>query len=190
MKKATKIAPFIRGIFRACRAVLLFSFLSGPGIIEAQSTPGPVDWGRWQFLIGEWHGEGTGKPGQSTGIFTFRKDLDGRILVRSSTTEVGPQQGKPGYRHSDTMIIYPDSTGNPASAIYFDNEGHVIQYSVTFPGKSIVLTSKSIQHTPAFRLTYEPADKATVNVKFEISSQEAPGEFITYLEGISTRVIH
>src|SRR6266849_9830409 len=31
----------------------------------------PPNWDRWQFLMGEWVGEGGGEPGQGTGSFSF-----------------------------------------------------------------------------------------------------------------------
>jgi hypothetical protein len=69
------------------------------------------------------------------------------------------------------MIIYPDLSGSPNKAIYFDNEGHTINYTVSYSEKSIVLISDKIPDSPVFRLTYTYLDKKTVNTRFEISQE-------------------
>ena len=84
------------------------------------------------------------------------------------------------------MIVSLDYSGNPSKAIYFDNEGHTINYSITYTANTIVLLSEKIQNVPIFRLTYTLLDKQTVNTKFEMSQD---GEkFMTYIEGKSTNV--
>jgi hypothetical protein len=146
----------------------------------AQQNP---SWEKWEWLIGEWIGQGTGTPGKGGGFFTFALDLDKKILVRKSHSEYPAADNKPKVTHNDLMIVYPDYTGNPSSAIYFDNEGHTINYSIVYAEKSIVLTSNKIPDVPVFRLTYTMLDYETVNTKFEISKD---GEkFTTYIEGKS-----
>ena len=79
------------------------------------------------------------------------------------------------------MIVYPDYNGNPSSAIYFDNEGHTINYTIAYSEKSIVFTSGKIPNVPIFQLTYTLLDNESVNTKFEMSQD---GEtFRTYTEG-------
>lgn len=78
-----------------------------------------------------------------------------------------------------------DITGSPNKAIYFDNEGHTINYTVFYSEKSIVLTSDKIPGSPVFRLIYTSLDKKTVNTRFEISQD---GEnFMPYIEGKSKK---
>ena len=84
------------------------------------------------------------------------------------------------------MIIYPDYSGNPAKAIYFDNEGHIINYSIMYDDKSIVFTSGWIPDVPVFRLTYSLLENETINTKFEISQDG--DKFTTYIEGISKKI--
>ena len=36
-------------------------------------------------------------------------------------------------QHSDLLYIYPEGSG--FKAIYFDNEGHVIHYAISFPAR-------------------------------------------------------
>jgi hypothetical protein len=143
-------------------------------------------WDKWNWLTGEWVGEGSGQPGKGGGTFSFRTDLDGKILVRESHSEYPATENKPEVIHDDLMIVYPDNTGIPSKAIYFDNEGHTINYSIAYSDRSIVLTSSKIQNVPVFRLTYTLLDNETVNTKFEMSQD---GEkFMTYIEGKSKKI--
>jgi hypothetical protein len=66
------------------------------------------------------------------------------------------------------MIVYSDMRGTPSKAIYFDNEGHTINYTVSYADKSIVLTSDKQPNLPVFRLTYTLNDGGSISVKFEM----------------------
>jgi hypothetical protein len=143
-------------------------------------------WANWAWLMGTWKGEGSGQPGQGSGIFSFTPDLDKKILVRKSHSEYPAKESKPAVLHDDLMIVYLDFEGNPSKAIYFDNEGHTINYTINYLDKTIVLTSSKIPHVPVFRLTYALLDAETVNTKFEMSQD---GEsFSTYIEGKSKKM--
>ena len=143
-------------------------------------------WGRWNWLVGDWVGEGSGRPGEGTGWFSLHPDLDGKILIRKGHAEYPQSKDRPEIIHDDLMIVYVDPPGQPSKAIYFDNEGHVINYSVTYPDKSILFTSEKMKDAPAFRLTYTALDQDVVNVKFEMSQD---GEkFLTYTEGKCRKV--
>ena len=143
-------------------------------------------WNNWSWLIGEWKGERSGKSGQGGGTFTFKNDLDQRILVRKSHSEYPATGNEPRIIHDDLMVIYPDLSGNPVKAIYFDNEGHTINYSIVYLDRSIVLTSDKIPNIPVFRLTYSHLKDDTVDTKFEISRDDV--KFNTYIEGRSIRI--
>lgn len=162
----------------------LFLFIYSSTLTLGQQSA--VSWDKLIFLIGSWKGEGKGKPGEGEGRFTFNFDLDKRILVRKSHSEYPAAKDKPSIVHDDLLIIYPGSDKNQDRAIYFDNEGHVINYSVSIPGNSsVVFTSDKIESSPIFRLTYSMIDSNTVNTTFEISQD---GEkYITYVEGKSKR---
>lgn len=160
-------------------AIALFGFLS---VSPAQQN---TSWDKWSWLIGKWSGEGSGQPGQGGGTFSFGPDLDGKILVRKSHSEYPATEKRPKTIHDDLMIIYPDFSGNPVQAIYFDNEGHTINYKIEYAEKSIILTSGKIPNVPVFRLTYSLLNDETVNTKFEMSRD---GEtFTTYIEGKSKK---
>jgi len=84
------------------------------------------------------------------------------------------------------MFIYLDFNGNPTKAIYFDNEGHVINYTISYANESIILTSDNTPNRPVFRLIYSFIDQGTINTKFEISQDGT--KFSTYIEGKSKKI--
>ncbi len=149
----------------------------------AQQT---ATWEKWSWLMGQWKGEGNGQPGQGGGIFTFSPDLNDKILVRKSHSEYPATSSKPSIVHDDLMVVYLDLSGAPSKAIYFDNEGHTINYSISYADKTIILTSDKIPNAPIFKLTYTSLDNDTIDTKFEISRD---GEkFMTYIEGKSKKI--
>jgi hypothetical protein len=143
-------------------------------------------WSKWSWLIGEWKGQGNGAPGQGSGTFSFYTDLNNKILVRKAHSEYPANGNKPAIIHEDLLFVYLDDAENPSKAIYFDNEGHTINYTITYSDKTIVLLSDKTANAPVFRLTYSQLDDRLINTKFEMSRD---GEkFMTYIEGKSTKV--
>lgn len=162
---------------------LSFIFLLLISNVIGQQTS---SWAKWSWLIGEWKGEGSGQPGEGAGVFTFKKDLDEKILVRTSHTVYPAANNKPATIHDDLLIVYADFPGSPSKAIYFDNEGHTIHYTIGYTDSSIVFTSNKIPGVPTFRLTYTTIDTETVNTTFELSQD---GEkFTMYVSGKSKKV--
>ena len=144
------------------------------------------NWDKWNWLLGEWQGAGSGQPGQGGGTFTFAFELDKKIIVRKSSTEFPATENRPQFVYQDLMIVYLDYTSNPTKAICFNNEGYTINYLITYAEKSIILTSEKNPNAPIFRLTYTLLDDKTVNTKFEMSQD---GEnFMTHIEGKSKKV--
>jgi hypothetical protein len=140
-------------------------------------------WEPFQFLMGEWVGEG--KEGQGTGHFSLTPDLGGKVLVRRNHAELPAGNGRPAGVHEDLMVIYKSEDGKSAKAIYFDNEGHVINYVVAFsPDKqTLTFTSAAAPSAPRFRLTYQKQSEDRVGIKFEIAPPGKTQEFKVYLEG-------
>ncbi|MDP4238143.1 MAG: hypothetical protein Q8904_01560 [Bacteroidota bacterium] len=153
--------------------ILLFGFYS---FCFGQPS---ATWNKLDGLLGEWVGEGAGLPGQGNGSFTFKYDLDKKILVRKSHTEFPKTENKAAIIHDDLTVIYPDYSGNPSKAIYFDNEGHTINYTVLCSEDTITFTSNKIPNVPVFRLTYTLLDNETMKTKFEMSQDG--DKFSTYL---------
>lgn len=165
-------------------SVILFVAMVIP--MKAQNVN--AGWEKWQYMMGEWKGEGSGQPGEGSGMFTLKPKLDGNILERKGKTEITANDTHPALMHEDVMIIYKNRDGNPVRAIYFDNEKHVINYDITYPENKIVLTSEANPSMPRFRLIYEKLDEKALNIRFEMSMPNAPEEFKMYLEGKSKKV--
>ncbi len=145
-------------------------------------------WEKWNYLIGEWVGEGNGKPGQNEGSFSFQTDLNGKILVRKNHTVFPETPNSNTMVHDDLLIVYQANPEGAQEAIYFDNEGNTIKYMVNFINSLIVLTSDKKENTPRFRLSYEAIDSKTVNITFEMASPEAPDKYKMYLSGKAFKV--
>jgi hypothetical protein len=155
-------------------------------LISGQSS---VDqWKEWNYLLGEWVGEGGGQPGQNEGTFSFRTDLNGKILVRKNHTVFPAATNSPVSVHDDLLIVYPGGQENPQEAIYFDNEGNTIKYKVSFTDNNVILTSDASTNAPRFRLTYVKIDSRTVIISFEIASPQSPETFKIYLSGKAFKV--
>jgi hypothetical protein len=153
----------------------------------AQSPPAakPVSpWAPFEFLLGDWVGEGTGTPGQGGGGFSFHPELEGKILVRRNVADYPATKERPAAHHEDLMTVYIE--GGAYKADYFDNEGHVIHYGVTPAGASLVFLSEP-GPGPRFRLTYSKTGPQTARLKFEIASPDMPDVFKSYIEATVRR---
>jgi hypothetical protein len=108
--------------------------------------------------------------------------------VRKSTTEYPSSSGTKAMAHKDMMVIYRQPHEASLKAIYFDNEGHIIDYTSQFPDeKTIQFTSKLLPGRPAFRLTYIFSDTDNMTINFEISSNGNEDNFKSYVTGSAWR---
>lgn len=155
----------------------------------AYALPEQDPWEPYRFLVGEWTGEGGGEPGKGSGGFSFGWDLQGKVLVRRNRAEYPATQGRPASSHEDLMVIYRREGSSPTKAIYFDSEGHVINYTATFSDDNRTLTflSDAAQSTPQFRLSYMKGEEDAVRIRFEMAPPGKPDGFKTYLEGSARR---
>jgi hypothetical protein len=164
--------------------VSLILFIS---ILSAQQPKNNPNWDSYHFLIGEWVGEGGGNPGQGAGGFSFSFDLQNRIVVRKSFADYPAIKGHPTFRHNDLMVMSQEN--NSTRAIYWDNEGHVINYTVEFSKdtNSVIFLSELIPSSPRFRLTYTKAENSTMKILFEIAPTGKPDSFTKYIEATAHR---
>ena len=42
------------------------------------------NWSKWEWLLGQWQGVGSGQAGDGNGTFTFSLELDKKVMVRKS----------------------------------------------------------------------------------------------------------
>ena len=141
--------------FSACFALLACVCVVPAGFAQNSSDPlAPL-----AFLFGSWEARTINNPAiTAVGSYTFKTELNGHILARHSIRDSSKCKGPEDFNceHSDSLYIYSEGSGQPLRAIYFDNEGHVIHYSVTAPTPtSAEFLSDAIHPAPQFRLTYE-----------------------------------
>jgi hypothetical protein len=137
--------------------LLAASFLNGQ----------PADpWKGLEFLTGEWVGEGAGSPGESEGACSFTFDVQRKVLIRKSYAQYTTS------RHDDLMVVYLEKD---LKAIYFDNEGHVIHYTVESTADSVRFVNEQ------YRLTYRKnGDK--LSMEFDVAPPGKP--FSNYVHSV------
>ncbi len=156
------------------------AILTAVSILPAQTSD---PWKKLDFLFGDWTGAAGEKdtqlgPGQ--GEFSFKAELNRKIVVRRNNAHYDT-----GQQHDDLMVIYLDAPAAAPHAIYFDSEGHVIRYAVTFPSpQRVVLESDGSQPGPRYRLTYW-MEGPSLNGRFELAMPSAA--YQTYLSWTSKR---
>jgi hypothetical protein len=175
----------------AARILSTFALVA---LCGASASGGAEDdpWAPYRFLIGEWVGEGGGKPGEGEGRFSLAEELQGKVLVRRNRSEYPAAANRPATVHEDLMVIYREEPGQSPTAIYFDNEGHVIHYTPSFSsdGRTLTLVSDAKPASPRFRLTYalEKDRDDKISIRFEIAPPGKPEAFALYLSGSCRRV--
>lgn len=165
-----------------CVVVALLSVWSAAPVRAADDP-----WADFRFLIGSWDSDGRSEEG--SGSFTLEPDLGGKILVRRNTANLPAAKSRPAAKHEDLLIVYREPGEKIFRASYFDNEGHIIQYSVSsLPDKKgLVFLSSPDRTGPRFRLSYTKGEADKVAVKFEVAPPGQSDQFKTYLEGTVRR---
>ena len=158
----------------------------------AQSSPlqkADTDiWKPLRFLIGTWEAKTTGGSAGavSSGTYTFQLELRNHVLARHSAGADCRGPADFNCEHNDLLYVYQDAPGKAFRAVFFDNEGHVINYSVSAenPGSAVFL-SDPFSAGPQYRLSYELKGE----VMFGKFAMRMPGqsEFRTYLEWSGSR---
>ncbi len=145
-------------------------------------------WKVCQELVGTWSAGSDDKTG--SGRFTLREELGGKVLVRQNHADIPAARGRPAAKHDDLMVIYRGQAGKPVRAMYWDNEGHTITYTVSVAdaGRTLEFVSDPVPQAPRFRLSYKWGDdRDTVRIIFAIAPPGQPERFRTYLEGTVRR---
>ena len=145
-------------------------------------------WGPLNVLVGEWTGEGGGKPGQGPGNMSVTWDLNRQVMINKGHSEYPATKDHPATVHDSLMVIFKDPSGEKLRATYFDSEGHVIQYAVESSENptTIRFVSDALPSAPRFRLTYIRREN-DMGVKFEIAPPGKPDAFTPYVEGTVRR---
>ena len=170
----------LKVIARLLLAIIpLFCFAA---LAQSATTPGGEFGPQWRLLAGGWKAEAS--AGSPAGSCAFRFELGGHILVRTNHAETLPRGNTPAGTHNDLMVISPGTTGAQALATYWDNEGHLIEYSAGWStdGNTLTFLSKP-GPGPQFRLIYKKVDSDTFSVSFDMAPPGQSGAFKTYTSG-------
>jgi hypothetical protein len=156
--------------------------LAGLLLVSAQEAAGGKFGPQWRLLVGGWVAEAS--PGSGTGACAFRFDLGGHVMVRTNHAELPATGARPGGAHDDLMVIYPGASESQANAVYWDNEGHRIEYNATWSADGNTLTFMSKPGPgPQFRLTYKKLEADSLSVAFEMAAPGQAGAFKPYTSG-------
>jgi hypothetical protein len=143
----------------------------------------PDPWAALRFLLGSWEVKTTGGVAQAQAAagYTFRLELRDHVLVRHSRSGACMSPEDLDCQHNDLLTIYASGAGAAMEALYLDNEGHVIHYSISTPKpNAVLLLSDPSQPGPQYRLSYELDDKV-MNGRIEVKEPGA-ADFSSYLE--------
>ena len=169
-----------------------------PLTAQTPAAPAPDPLLPLHFLLGTWSATATSAgaaDADSSGTYTFRTDLNGHSIERTSTLDTckGPQAFDCAHYNRLTVFSDPNAMAvhrTSLLAFYLDNEGHVIYYTVSLPDPhTVVFNSQGPQSAPKFRLTYHlegDGPKAVMSGKFQSA---APGsdDFHSHQEWTGTR---
>jgi hypothetical protein len=171
--------------FRILTSFLFGVLLSIQSSAQTQKDP----WTPLQFLIGSWLGTGLGKPGEAVqGTATFSFDLNKSVIVRKTKVEIASKPGETTSQvHEDLMIIHPQPGDPKFGAEFFDNEGHVIRYTIDTPKPGVaIFESKAAEKAPRFQLVYASTDEDKLTTDFLIAPPG--GDFTSYIKGTAQRI--
>jgi hypothetical protein len=134
-------------------------------------------WAAWRFLLGEWVGVGGGTPGEAeSGGTRFSLELAEQVLVRRNWARYGDTKDRTAFSHEDLIYVHPH--GDAWLAVYFDSEGHVINYRATAAESHAIFESDADERGVRYRLRYL-ARGSGLELSFEIAPKG--GAFAEYV---------
>lgn len=137
-------------------------------------------WTPFNFLIGSWHGTGSGQPGTSQVERTYQFILNNKFLQVQNKSTYPPQEKNPqGEVHEDLGIISHDSARKVFVFRQFHVEGFVNEYILENPtpdGTTLVFVTERIENIPTgwrAKETYTVLNPDEFTEVFELA---APGK--------------
>ncbi len=158
------------------RKILILILLAVP-VVGWGQTPKQEDiWQPFEFLAGDWRGQGHGEPGvgnyERQYRFIFNKKF---IEIKNKSSWAPSQQNPQGEIHEDIGYISYDKARKTYVLRQFHIEGFVNQYkleSISADGKRIVFVSEAIENiAPGWRAreTYQKIGDDEFSEIFELA---------------------
>lgn len=121
-----------------------------PGILVAQKQKKQDVWKPLRFFVGEWEGEGEGRPGVSKVQREYKFVLQDRFLEARNKSVYEPQEDNPkGEVHEDWGLFSYDEGREKIIFRQFHVEGFVNRYvldSLSADGKTLVFVTEAIEN--------------------------------------------
>jgi len=107
------------------------------------------------------------------------------VLLRTNHAEYPATKDHAAIKHDDLMIVYPDRGKQLLRAFYADNEGHVINYTVTARdnGASAVFLGDAEAGQQRFRLSYTLIAPGRMTINLEMAPADQPNQFQRLIAG-------
>jgi hypothetical protein len=150
-----------------------------PDTPAPQNRPDP--WKDFRFLIGTWSGDGMGVAGKGIGTMTIETDLNDSVLRMTNQVDFTSADKKTVYK--GTMVVYSGQ-----KALFMDNEGHVLHYTVSVAPKTITFISvpERVPVLPRFRFSYQDMGDGKVKCSFNIAPAGSP-KYTIHVSGTATK---
>jgi hypothetical protein len=173
------------------RLVLIVGLLCC-GVALAETAEEPNVWQPFEFFVGSWEGEATGRPGDSEIQREYQFVLQGKFLEVKTKSVFQPQEKNPeGEIHEDWGLISYDQMREKFILREFLVEGFVNQYvldSLTADPTIMVFETETIENIPVGWRAKTRIEILNENEFIEYFELAAPDkDFACYMENYLTR---
>ncbi len=173
------------------KIIFILSLL--PLLICAQEKEEPNLWEPFDFFIGSWIGDETGKAGIGKGERTYKYIMDNKYIYFKNISRFEPQEKNPnGETHEDWTFFSYDQNRELFVIREFHIEGYVNRYildSLSTDHRTFIFISESSENSPPglrARLTYKIKNR---NEFTEIFEMAMPGkDFSIWLRNFWRRI--
>jgi hypothetical protein len=124
----------------------------------------------------------------STGRFSIKPDVAGKILLRRDQIQYIDSSGKT-HPLEILVAVAPREDGRTFQANYFDSDGHVLNFisKRAVAGRSVEFIGDPVADPMIFRLTYERTQNDELHISFERADARTPPVFAVMIAGTAKR---
>jgi hypothetical protein len=169
------------------KRTIIFFLIFFTSFSFAENEPDSKSNNPFEYFVGSWIGEETGKSGNGKGEREYQFILDNNFLFQKNTSTFQPQEKNPkGEVHQDWAFYSFDRTREKYILREFHSEGFVNQYvldSLSADNKTMIFISEGIENVPKgwrARVSFMIQNENEFDETFELA---APGkDFTTILK--------